>query len=133
MIARRLHDKLGLVKAKPKTWPLVIRQGNVSVKIYQGRNRGKLLYTIAYIGTDGHRSRKSFADLEQAKSEASRIAIELHNGEFELLQLSHMDAAIYSRATQSIQSTGRSLDVISAEYAESFRILGSLGSLERIK
>ena len=124
-----MHGKLCVVKAKSKLWPMIVRQGNVSVKIYQGRNRGNALYTIAYIGTDGCRKRQSFSDLEQAKIEANRIAIELHNGQFELLQLSHMDATIYSRAVQSIRSTGRPLDVIGVEYAESFRILGSLGSL----
>lgn len=117
------------MKAKSSTWPQIIRQGNVSVKIYRSLNRGRTIYTIAFIGTDGHRNRRSFSDFEQAKIEASRIAIDLHNGQFELLQLSPTDATIYSRAVQSIRSTGRPLDVISSEYAEAFRILGSLGSV----
>lgn len=132
MIARRLHDRLSAVKAKPKpeSWPMLVSQGNVTVKIYKGRNRSNPLYTIAYIGTDGHRVRSSFVNLEKAKVEAGRIAIQLNNGQFELLQLSQMDAAIYTRATGSIQSTGRPLDGVCTEFAEAFHILGSLGSLK---
>lgn len=117
------------MKTKSRGWPVTVKRGNVAVKIYETVNRDRILYTVAFRHIDGSRKRLNFSDPRKARIEAERIATQLHNGEFGLLELSHIDAAIYARALE-IPPNGQTLDAAAAEYAEARRILGDLGSLK---
>jgi hypothetical protein len=53
--------------SKAETFPLTIKRGSASVKLYAGINRGKPIYTFTYIDAGG-RKRSSFRDLEEGQA-----------------------------------------------------------------
>jgi hypothetical protein len=70
--------------------PIEIKRGNVTVKIYAGKNRvnGTVYpqFTLTYY--DGaQRKKKRFADLGEARREAEFTATKLASGENEVLRL----------------------------------------------
>ena len=85
--------------------PLVTKRGNVTVKIYAGKNRvngtNYHQFTLAYY--DGaKRVKKSFSDLEEAKQEAELAATKLANGEGQVLRLTSLDRANYLQALDTL-------------------------------
>ena len=91
--------------------PLVIKRGNVTVKIYTGKNRvngtSYQQFTLAYY--DGaKRMKKRFSDLEEAKQEAELAATKLANGEGQVLRLTSLDRANYLKpSTPCVRSVAR--------------------------
>ena len=78
--------------------PIEIKRGNVTVKIYTGKNRanGKSYdqYTLVYY--DGvQRRKKNFGDLAEAKREGALCATKFACGEHEVLRLTSTDRAVY--------------------------------------
>ena len=106
--------------------PLVTKRGNVTVKIYAGKNRvnGTTYhqFTLAYY--DGaKRVKKRFSDLEEAKQEAELAATKLANGEGQVLRLTSLDRANYLQALDTLRPLGRQLNLAVAEYAEVMKLL----------
>ena len=99
--------------------PLVVRRGNVAVKIYTGRNRvGGVVYpqfTLVYY-SGGQRVKRNFASLDEAKSEAEVVAVKLANGENEVLKLTSTDRAIYIEAADLLRPLNLSLNTAVKEY-----------------
>jgi hypothetical protein len=62
----------------PKGFPLTVRRGSVTVKIYHTPNRGCDGYTLSYCNPT--RKRQAFSELAKAKTEAERIATQLAAG-----------------------------------------------------
>ena len=104
-------------------FPLIIKNGSASVKIYRQLNRGKELFTLAYIGANG-RQRENYMDLEKAKREAHARAVSLAQGDLEALRLTGRDKQLYVAACEALRPTGISLDVAAREFARAFEILG---------
>src|SRR5260370_17129683 len=107
---------------------ITVRSGSVSVKIYFGKSRGNSLYTVAYYH-GGRRIRKVFADLKTAREEARAKAQMLQTGELQALTLTNKDKAAYLAALESLRSTGKRLEIATAEYADAIKTLSDSGKL----
>ena len=111
-------------------FPLIVKKGHASVKVYEVQNRKRKNYTVSYLTAGQGRVRKTFADLELAKREAHIIALNLAEGDLEALKLTGEDKQIYTEAQRSIAPTGANLMVVANEYARCFDILGHGGIVE---
>ena len=107
---------------------ITVRSGSVSVKIYFAKSRGNWLYTVAYYH-GGRRIRKVFADLKTAREEARAKAQMLQTGELQALTLTNKDKAAYLAALESLRSTGKRLEIATAEYADAIKTLSDSGTL----
>jgi len=100
------------VKAKSRPAPgepLLIKSGNVTVKIHIDVNRFKGTFyeqfTLAYY--DGaKRVKKRFADLAEAKCETNLAVTKLANGEGQVLRLTFTDRAHYLHERSIINPGG---------------------------
>jgi integrase len=110
-------------------FPLTIKKGHAIVKIYRVKNRALINYTVAYIGATG-RQRKTFADLDLAKREATHIAQTLADGDLEALKLTGAERQIYVEAERAIARTGLPLHSVAHEFARAFDILGGANIVE---
>ncbi len=114
--------------------PLNIKRGNVSVKIYAGKNRvngtNYPQFTLAYY--DGaKRVKKRFSDLEEARKEAEIATTHLANGEGQVLRLTSLDRASYLQALDTLCPLGRQLNLAVAEYADALKLLPPGGPFAR--
>jgi integrase len=113
----------------PITFPITVKKGHATVKIYRVKNRDLVNYCVAYIGPTG-RQRRNFADLELAKREAANIAENLNRGDLEALKLTGADKQIYTQANEAIAATGLPLNSVAHEFARAFDILGGAHLVE---
>jgi integrase len=104
-------------KSKTLTWPLKIKSGSVTVKIYPTRNRGREAYTVAYHDA-GQRNRRMFADLAKAKAEAKVIADRLTAGQGAALELTGQDRDSYLYAIRKLKALQVPLNVVVDEYVK---------------
>ncbi len=120
---------------KPKTketFPLTITKGSASVKIYRGTNRGKVMFTLSYIGASG-RVRENFMDLDEARREANTRAALLAQGDLEALKLTGRERQIFVGAAEALLPTGISLDIAARTFARAFEILDGDQIIEAAK
>src|SRR5262245_48947272 len=110
-------------------FPITVKKGHASVKIYEVKNRETSNYTVAYISPTG-RQRRTFANLDLAKSEASTIAQNLADGDIEALKLTGREKQIYVEAERAIAGTGLPLHSVAHEFARAFNILGGANIVE---
>ena len=106
--------------------PLETKSGNVTVKIYTGKNRvnGTVYpqFTLTYY--DGaKRIKKRFADLAEAKREAEFTATKLASGDNEVLRLTSTDRAIYLQAIGQLRPLNVPLNLAVLEYASAVKNL----------
>jgi hypothetical protein len=111
-------------------FPLLIKKGSATVKIYQVQNRDRKNYTVSYLTAVNGRVRRTFADLETAKREADNIALNLAHGDLQALKLTGREKQIYVDAEQAIARTGIPLNSAAHEFARAFDILGHAGIVE---
>jgi integrase len=104
-------------------FPLIVKSGSASVKIYKGVNRGKPLYTLTYISASG-RQREFFRDLDEVQTEAKSRAEKLAAGDLEALRLTGQHRQLYVAAADALRPSGVTLDVAARDFAEAFKILG---------
>ncbi len=117
--------------SKPK-FPMTVKRGHTVVKIYRTPSRGCDAYTVVhYLGTK--RQRKSFADLELAKTEAETIANKLSTGELDVLTLTSENRLSYVRAVEVLRPTGVPLEMAAMQFAEAFKVLNGASLLEAAK
>jgi hypothetical protein len=120
-------------------FPFVITRGSVNVTIYRVKsatNAGGWYYQVA----DYHqrkdaagkpkRTLVSFADFDDAKQEAKRIAQLLVEGETHALEMRGAERASYACAVQTLEPTGTSLELAATRYAAAVKILGDGSKLE---
>lgn len=118
-------------KLVPDTFPLTIRKGHASVKIYEVKDRSdRLNYTVSYMTAASGRKRKTFAKLVLAKEDAARIAQHLADGDLEALKLTGVERQLYVTAQRLVDHTGIPLDSAAREFARAYDILGHGGIVE---
>jgi integrase len=104
-------------------FPITVKKGHATVKIYKIKNRQLTNYCVSYIGATG-RIRRNFADLEEAKTEGANTAEKLAQGDLQALKLTGREKEIYVEADRAIATTGLPLHSVAHEFARAYEILG---------
>jgi integrase len=107
--------------SKPK-FPVTVKRGHTTVKIYRTPSRGCDAYTVSYYLGD-QRVRKTFADYGLATTEAETVANKLSTGEVNVLTLTSGDRLSYIRAIEALKPTGVPLEMAAIQFAEAHKIL----------
>lgn len=112
---------------KEDRFPLVITQGNITVRIYrQDRSaEGKGVGFLLADHSTGKRRLRAFSDLDAAKSEATRLLNLLSTGQTHAATFSNQDAAAYGRSLALLAETGVEIETAAAIVAEAVRIVRS--------
>ncbi len=116
-------------KAKRNRFPIVIKRGSCSVKIYRDRKPTGTYYRVCY-HLGGKRLRLNFADLEKAKAEAEAKAAQLSRGDVDAMQISGKDRLIYGRALEAVKDHGVPLDAVALEYSEARKLLDGVSLVD---
>ena len=119
-------------RSKTETFPLIIKKGHNHVKIYEGENRGKPLYTLSYLTASG-RKRENFSDLDAAKRTAHSRVATLAQGDMEALRLTGRERQLYVAASEAVAPTGISLDIAARTFRTAFDVLGHDAIIEAVK
>jgi len=118
----------------PKDWPVEVKQGNVTLKIYPctHKKKGKeyASYRLVYYGGDGGRRFETFGDYADAKTRADKVKASLSKGDVQVFTLTNEDKLIYLRAVQNVKEIGLPLDIATAQLAEIHRRLAGRCPLE---
>ena len=110
------------MKAKSEKFPLSVRRGSVTVKIYRERKPSGDYFRVSfYKGTVRHGL--NFSDLNAAKSEAEAKAAQLSRGDIEAMAVTGRDRLVYARALEAIRPLGVALDSAALEYSEAKKVL----------
>jgi integrase len=108
--------------AKRIRFPITIKRGSSTVKIYRDRKPTGTYYRVVYY-LGGKRHRLSFNDFEKATNEAEAKASQLSRGDLHGLQLSQDDYREYGRAKDALKEFGLPLDALAIEYAQARKLL----------
>ena len=115
--------------------PIVLKVGNVQVKVYrsQRRKNGSTYdqFDVADYST-GKRRFVSFANEGDAREKATEIATRLANREAEVLTLSTGDRAAYLRAREFLQPTGVAIELAAAQFADAHKKLAGRSLAEAV-
>jgi integrase len=114
--------------ATPK-FPIVVKQGSVTVKIYRTPSRGCEAFTLSYY-QDGVRKRPTFTQLQAARDEASIIVNRLGNSDADVLTLTSADRSAYLRARQLLDPLGIPVENAAAEFVQAKQVLGDVPLLQ---
>jgi integrase len=98
-------------------WPLTIKAGSVTVKIYRTVNRGRPMFTVAF-HEGGSRKLRQFAELVDARTEAKIIAERLNAGQGAALELTGKDREAYLFAMRKLKPLGIGLATAIEEFAD---------------
>lgn len=109
-------------------FPMEVKSGSVTVKIYKVENKGRDSFTVSYFA-DGRRKQKMFADFKEAHAEAKSKAISMSKGELDVLHLASADRLAYVHAVEALKPTGVPLELAAKDYAEAWKALGGKASL----
>ncbi len=113
-------------KRREQTFPLKITVGNSVVKIYRvktGIGGAWEAYAVADY-TSGKRRLVKFADLDQAKREAHRIAVALCNGDSAAAAVDYKDAAALVRCRTMLGGLDVTLETAVEIFAQAARAIG---------
>ncbi|HUD48277.1 MAG TPA: site-specific integrase [Candidatus Baltobacteraceae bacterium] len=113
-------------RATSRSKHVQVKRGNVTVKIYTGKNRvaGKVYPQFTLVYYDGSQRKKvRFAELAAAKREAELVAVKLASGEHEVLRLTSADRALYMQAVAHLGPLGTPLNVAVLEYVSAVKCL----------
>lgn len=112
-------------KKKADEFPLTVKSGSSSVKIYRDEREGGRTYfrVVYYLG--GKRHRLVFNDLDDAKNEATAKAAQLARGDVDAMQLTGKDRLTYGRALDAVKVWNVPLDAAAIEYSEARKVLKS--------
>jgi integrase len=125
-----METSRNIMKEQPKDkFPITVKKGHATVKVYEVKNRETTNYTVAYISPNG-RQRRTFANLDLAKREAGTIAQNLADGDMEALKLTGREKQIYVEAERAIAGIGLPLHSVAHEFARAFVILGGANIVE---
>ncbi len=105
------------MQKKADKWPMQVKAGSVTVKIYRTVNRGRAMFTLAYHESGGRKLRQ-FADLADARREAKETAATLNAGRGAALELSGADRDAYLAAVRQLKPLDVPLNVAVAEYVK---------------
>jgi hypothetical protein len=93
----------------------IIKEGNASVKIYEGESGGYALFTVVHYH-NGKRIRENFRKLPDAKSRAHEIAISIEKGRRDVLSLTNVDRENYLAAVSALEPLGIPLHAAVQDY-----------------
>ena len=114
----------GTTEDQESNWPASRSTGSVTVKVYRRiRADGEYGYEVADYST-GTRRLRSFPTAEKALKEAKRLADLLASGNAQAAMMTNKEAASFGRAAELARPTGLPLELIAANYAKAFGILG---------
>jgi integrase len=115
-------------KAENESKVRTVQSGSVTVKIYEGRNRGKPCFTVIwYVGQK--RERRSFFELSGAKAFAKDRAEKLAAGQIHAPSISPAEAQVFREAMRVAGHLGIPLHMLAAEYAAAASRVKGVGSL----
>jgi integrase len=110
------------VKAKRQRFPIVVKRGSCTVKIYRDRKPSGTYFRVAY-QVGGKRHRLNFSDLDKANVEAEAKAAQLSRGDVDAMQLTGRDRLVYGRAVDAVREFDLPLDAIAIDYKEARKLL----------
>ena len=113
-------------------FPIVVKRGSSSVKIYRDRKPEGTYYRVAY-HLGGKRHRLNFRDLSQARNEAEAKASQLSRGDIDAVQLSGRDRLVYGRALDAVKEFDVPLDGVAIQYAEAQKLLDGAALLDAVR
>ncbi len=120
-------------KSKPK--PIVIQSpdnGNITVKIYRvqansslkdGTKVRRIHFQVADYSS-GKRKLRTFADEQEARAAAAKIATQLARGDVAAHVMTNRDATDYLHSVELVKPTGIALPIAARHFAEAVKILG---------
>src|SRR5438270_643138 len=117
------------MKAKRDRFPLIIKSGSCSVKIYRDRKAAGMYYRVCY-HLGGKRLRLHFADLDKAKQEAEAKAAQLSRGDVDAMLISGKDRLIYGRALEAVKDYRVPLDAVAIDYSDARKLLDGVPLLD---
>ena len=117
--------------SKPK-FPITVKRGHTTVKIYLTPSRGCEAFTVSYYLGD-KRQRVTFSDLGLAMTEAETVANKLSTGEVNVLTLTSHDRLAYIRAIEALKPTGVPLEMAAMQFAEAHKLLQGESLLEAVR
>jgi integrase len=110
-------------------FPIVVKRGSSSVKIYRDRKPEGTYYRVTY-HLGGKRHRLNFSDLQKATNEAEAKASQLSRGDVDAVQLSGKDRLEYGRAKDVVQEFALPLDTVAIEYKHARNLLDGVPLIE---
>jgi integrase len=116
-------------KKSMEKFPITVKKGHASVKIYRVKNRDSFVYCVSYVAPNG-RQRRNFAELDTARREANSLAQHLAAGDIEATKLGGREKQIYVEAERAVAGTGLPLHSVAHEFARAFDILGGAHIVE---
>jgi len=105
-------------------FPLEVKRGNATVKIYRREKNGYEEYRLSYYDADGSRKLQSFSCLQTAKDEAAAKATSLSTGDVTALSLSGDDRLSYVRAMEALKPIKVRVEMAATEYARYWQQMG---------
>lgn len=112
-----------------REFPLEVRHKNsASAIIYEGRNRGTTVYTIAF-NADGQRQRQMRRDFDDAFALAKEVVLKMADGAVNVLTLDGKARFVYERALGLATTSGLELDTLVARAIEAANISGGFEHL----
>ena len=115
-----------------RQFPIVVKRGNVRVKVYLTPSNGCDAFTVAYY-FGGKRVRKTFADLGVAKFEAETVANRISAGELNVLTLTSEDRTAYVRSMEMLKPSGTPLEIAVMQFVEASKLLDGASLIEAAK
>src|SRR5215469_2051088 len=103
-------------------FPIVVKRGSCTVKIYRDRKSEGTYYRVTY-HLGGKRHRLNFSNLKEATDEAEAKASQLSRGDVDAVQLSGRDRLEYGRAKDAVKDFALPLDAVAIEYSEARKLL----------
>ncbi len=121
----------------PTTWPVIVRSGSASVRIYRvDRSRAGRDYSefrVAYYDAEHRRRVEFFSEFPAAMDKARAVVGSITRGESKVLTLDSDERLAYLRAREAIKDLGISVDAAVSRYAEAQRELGSQSLIEAVR
>ncbi len=106
-------------------FPVTVKRGSVSVKIYRTPSHGCDSFTLSFC-QDGVRKRPTYPSFQQAKDEADAVVNRLGNSDFDILTLTSADRAACLRARQLLDPFGLAIKTAAAQIADARKLLGDV-------
>jgi integrase len=103
-------------------FPIHVKRGSSSVKIYRDRKAQGTYYRVTY-HLGGKRHRLNFRDFQAARSEAEAKASQLSQGHLDAALLHPNDRLEYGRAKHAVKEFGLPLDAVAIEYSAARNLL----------
>ena len=101
---------------------------SASAMLYQGQNRGSVIYTVAF-DQDGQRQRRMRRDFDDAFALAKELVIKMAAGALNVLTVDGRQRFVYERALELAAPTGLELDAVVSRAVEAASIAGGFDHL----